>query len=310
MLVFVTSHKGGTGRSVTAANMAYRSALAGRPTCYLDYDFGSPTAGIMFQIPQAVNGVEGSGPNSGGLHRYLRGEIPSPEQLDVWGTSEQPDLRQRPIGAGPLVLLPGQRNGSEFGFTDAIAKRCAELFLRLEEEFDLTLVDLSAGRSYASQIALAATATSTLRKVAVRWLVFHRWTPQHVTAAADLAFEPGGIIAMGKEYGHEPDRLKKSLRFVRTAVIDSSGPEVGHLEIAQQTFLRKCDQNLSELAIRRGLGVTTTLLGSVPLDPMLQWREQLISDDDVQAKIANVRTVDAFVNLTEKLFDETAWETV
>ncbi|MGK5671743.1 SCO2523 family variant P-loop protein [Micromonospora sp. URMC 106] len=309
MLVFVTSHKGGTGRSVTAANIAYRSALSGRPTCYLDYDFGSPTAGITFQIPQAVNGVEGTGPNGGGLHRYLRGEIPSPEQLDVWGTSERASLRQRPIGSGPLVLLPGQRNGSEFGFTNDIAKRCAELFLRLEEEFDLTLVDLSAGRSYASQIALAATAIATLRKVTVRWLVFHRWTPQHVTAAADLAFEAGGIVAMGKEYGHEPDRLRESLRFIRTAVIDSRGPEVGHLDLAQQAFLRKCDAELSELARRRGVG-RTTLFGAVPLDPLLQWREQLISDHDVQSKIANVKTVDAFVELTEKLFDETAWETV
>ena len=48
----------------------------------------------------------------------------------------------------------------------------------------------------------------------------------------------------------------------------------------------------------------------MPLDPLLQWREQLISDHDVQTKIANVKTVDAFVELTEKLFDETAWETV
>ncbi|MEU8261985.1 SCO2523 family variant P-loop protein [Micromonospora sp. NPDC048999] len=309
MLVFVTSHKGGTGRSVTAANIAYRSALSGRATCYLDYDFASPTAGVTFQIPKAINGVEGTGPKAGGLHRYLRGEISSPEQLDVWGTSERASLRQRPAGSGSLVFLPGQRNGSEFGFTNDIAKRCAELFLRLEEEFDLTLVDLSAGRSYASQIALAATATPTMRKVAARWLVFHRWTPQHVTAAADLAFEPGGILAMGKEYGHEPDRLRESLRFIRTAVINPRGPEIGHLDLAQQAFLRKCDAELAELARRRGTG-RTTLLGMVPLDPLLQWREQLISDHDVQSKIANAETVDAFVELTEKIFDDTAWETV
>ncbi|MFY1684255.1 SCO2523 family variant P-loop protein [Micromonospora sp. WMMD730] len=309
MLVFVTSPKGGTGRSVTAANIAYRSALAGRSTCYLDYDFGSPTAGITFQIPQAVNGVEGSGPSRGGLHQYLLGQIPSPERLDVWGTSERASLRQRPVGSGSLVLLPGQRNGSEFGFTSDIAKRCAELFLRLEEEFDLTLVDLSTGRSYASHIALAATAIPSLRKVTARWLVFHRWTPQHVTAAADLAFEAGGILAVGKEYGHEPERLRESLRFVRTALIDARGSEVGHLDLAQQAFLRKCDDELSELARRKGVG-RTTRLGSVPLDPLLQWREQLISDHDVQTRIANVRTVDAFVELTARLFDETAWDTV
>ncbi|MGC5334952.1 SCO2523 family variant P-loop protein [Micromonospora sp. DT62] len=309
MLVFVTSPMGGTGRSVTGANIAYRSALSGRPTCYLDYDFGSPTAGITFQIPEATNGLAGTGPDGGGLHQYLRGEIPAPAQLDAWGAFKRPSMRRRPTGSGQLVVLPGQRNGSDFGFTNDIAKRCAELFLRLEEEFDLTLVDLSAGRSYASQLALAATATPALRKVTARWVVFHRWTPQHVTAAADLAFEAGGIVAMGKEYGHEPDRLRESLRFVRTAVINPHGPEVRHLDLAQQVFLRRCDEELSELARRRGTG-RTALLGTVPLDPLLQWREQLISDHDVQSKIANADTVEAFVALTEKLFDHTTWETV
>ncbi len=306
MLVFMTSPTGGTGRSVTGANIAYRSALSGRPTCYLDYDFGSPTAGTTFGIPWAASGVEGTGHNGGGLHQYLRGEIPAPAQLDVW--SGGPRLRGRPIGAGPLVVLPGQRYGSDFGFTDDIARRCAQLFLRLEEEFDLTLVDLSAGRSYANQLALAATATPVLRKVTARWVVFHRWTPQHVTAAADLAFEAGGIIAMGKEYGHEPERLRESLRFVRTAVISSRGPEVQHLGVAQQAFLRRCDAELSELARRRGIG-REALLGTVPLDPLLQWREQLITDHHVVHGIANTETVRAFDVLAERLFDETVWET-
>jgi hypothetical protein len=51
------------------------------------------------------------------------------------------------------------------------------------------------------------------------------------------------------------------------------------------------------------------MLGSVPRDPVLQWREQLISDDDVLARhIANQATVDAFNTLAERLLDETAWQ--
>ncbi|MFL6113172.1 MAG: ParA family protein, partial [Catenulispora sp.] len=36
MLIFATSDKGGTGRSVTSCNMAYRRALRGEQVAYLD----------------------------------------------------------------------------------------------------------------------------------------------------------------------------------------------------------------------------------------------------------------------------------
>ncbi|MGH3773716.1 MAG: hypothetical protein ACRDRW_20390, partial [Pseudonocardiaceae bacterium] len=57
----------------------------------------------------------------------------------------------------------------------------------------------------------------------------------------------------------------------------------------------------------QGLG-RSRLLGDVPLDPVLQWREQLISDDDTYAsQIANPETVEAFEQLATKLFDDDAW---
>ena len=47
MLIFSASDKGGTGRSVTSANLAYHRAMAGDDVCYLDFDFGSPTAAAV-----------------------------------------------------------------------------------------------------------------------------------------------------------------------------------------------------------------------------------------------------------------------
>ena len=70
MLVFATSDKGGTGRSVTSSNIIYRRALQGGDVCYLDFDFGSPTAGSIFQINTVSRGTE-----AGGLHSYLRGKV-------------------------------------------------------------------------------------------------------------------------------------------------------------------------------------------------------------------------------------------
>lgn len=302
MLVFATSDKGGTGRSVTSSNVAYRRALQGGDVAYLDFDFGSPTAGAVFSI----NSVE-RGTTSGGLHSYLSGWIEEPHRLDVWTASERASLRSRPDGAGQLCLLPGDAGGGEFASTPEMVDRGVGLFLRMAEEFDVTLVDLSAGRSYATEIALAATARPELRGITSRWLVFHRWTRQHVIAASGLVYGSHGLLNSGQRLGHDRTELANSIRFVRTAVVDPDSEELAGLRPAQVAWLRDSNKELQRLASERRVG-RTAMIGSVPLDPVLQWREQLISDaDTITRRIANPATVDAFETIAKALTDDDAW---
>jgi hypothetical protein len=305
MLIFAVSDKGGTGRSVTSSNVLFRSALQGTDVCYVDFDFGSPTAGAIFNIKHAVHGT-----TRGGLHSYLDGVLLEPTRIDVWSESDRSSLRNRPPGAGRLVLLPGDSGGGEFPASTERIERCSKLFLRLEEEFDLSLVDLSAGRSYATDMVLAATAMPELKSVRSRWLVFHRWTRQHVLAASGLVYGLRGILETGQRHGHDYDELADALRFVRTAVVDPDSPELEGLRPAQVAWLRECNQDLLEMASNNRVG-RTMLLGTVPLDPVLQWREQLISDNDVWARrIANRETVEAFDSLAKRIVDDAAWETL
>jgi hypothetical protein len=302
MLFFATSDKGGTGRSVTGCNLSYRRALQGGDICYLDFDFGSPTAGAVLQINSVMQGT-----TDGGLHSYLRGRVAEPQQLDVWSESERSSLRARPPGAGRLVLLPGDIGGGEFASDPDVVLRCGKLLLRLQEEFDLCVVDLSAGRSYATEIVLAATAEPELRQLVSRWLVFHRWTRQHITAAADLVFGARGIVEAGAARGHDRRRLTSSIRFIRTLVMDPNSPDLAGLRAPQVAWLRDCNDDLQRLASKCGIG-RTLVLGSVPLDPVLQWHEQLITDNDVvERQIANPQTVEAFSTLAERLTDDLAW---
>jgi hypothetical protein len=302
MLVFATSDKGGTGRSVTSANVVYRRALQGSDVAYLDFDFGSPTAGAVFNIDSVIRGT-----TAGGLHAYLRGEVPEPQRLDVWSESERESLRQRPDGAGRLVLLPGDVGGGEFAATRDVVRRCVQLLLRVEEEFDISLVDLSAGRSYATDVVLEATATEELRDITTRWLVFHRWTRQHIIAAEGLVNGISGLVELGVQRGHDPQKLANSIRFVRTAVVDPNSDELAGLRAEQVAWLRDTNQALQRLAGERRIG-RTTLIGSVPLDPVLQWREQLITDWDTTIRqIANRATVDAFELIAKRLDDDGAW---
>ncbi|MFC6086482.1 SCO2523 family variant P-loop protein [Sphaerisporangium aureirubrum] len=302
MLVFAISDKGGTGRSVTSTNIVYRHALRGNDTCYLDFDFGSPTAGAIFSVSSVARGSPRNG-----MHDYLCGECAEPRRVDIWRESDREELRSKPPGAGRLELYPGTEGGGELSAVDEeTVRRCVQLFGRLEEEFDLCVVDLSAGRSFTAELVLRATAR--LPATAFRWLVFHRWTRQHIIAADGLVTGGGGLLEAGAGFGHKPDELRDRIRYVRTAVLEPEAAELDGLRDEQRAWLSACDAELRELARRRGVG-RTAMLGKVPLDPVLQWREQLISDEDVLvSKIANAATAAAFASLAEKTVDDSAWE--
>ena len=161
--------------------------------------------------------------------------------------------------------------------------RCIDLFLRLHSEFEVVLIDLSAGRSYATEMVIAATSAPEMSGVLTRWLVFHRWTRQHVMAAAGLVFGERGLLDIGESYGREREQFFEDIRFIRTAIVDPNTPDLAGLRPPQLAWLREADQDLQTLAAELGVG-RSTMLGAVPLDPVLQWREQLITDADVNAQ--------------------------
>ncbi|MFJ9742589.1 SCO2523 family variant P-loop protein [Streptomyces sp. NPDC101166] len=303
MLVFAASDKGGTGRSVTSANLAYHRALDGDDVCYLDFDFGSPTAAAVFDLPDVLGEAEGRG-----LHSYLKGEVGEPLRVDVWARTEHPVLLSRPGGSGRLVLLPGDRSGGEFVTDAENLHRCVDLVLRLKREFDVIIVDLSAGRSYAMDLALLATSPrGGLGRLKTRWLVYHRWTRQHVMAAAELVYGKQGIVEAGCAMGHDSDALNASIRFVRAAVPNLESPLWSQVSPAQYAWMRQCDTQLEEIAAGRGIG-KTRVLSSIPLEPVLQWQERLITDEDVHdRRIANVETWQKMGELAQRLTDDMYW---
>jgi hypothetical protein len=302
MLVIATSDKGGTGRSVTTCNVAYRSALNGHDVCFLDFDFGSPTSGAIFDIEGIAHGTR-----DGGLHSYLQGTIAEPKRVDIWADSEQRTLRTRTAGAGRLVLFPGDLGGGEFSMNEDVVERCVKLLIRLQEEFELCVLDLSAGRSHAAEMVLRATVQKQIKRMGLRWLVFHRWTRQHVSSANSLVHGHRGLLDTAELAGHKRDDMHDMIRFVRTAVVDPDSPPVAALRPEQEAWLRKIDEDLSERARRADLG-RSTVVATIPLDPVLQWREQLITDDDTwSSKIANRETVEAFESLADALLRDEAW---
>jgi hypothetical protein len=303
MLVFASSDKGGTGRSVTSCNLAYRLSLLGHDVAYLDFDFGSPTAGAIFEISSLERGTA-----EGGLHSYILGNAVSPARVDVRAVTDRLDLRSRPPGSGKLVLYPGDDGGAEFALAKEHIARARALFTTLEREFDICVVDLSAGRSSALDMSLNATAPQ-IRPAGsdpVRWLLFHRWTTQHVIAASGLLFAANGIVSCAVQAGFREWEFMRTVRTVRTAVPDTAafGNEIA---AEQERWLSRSDDLLKSLAKARRLG-QDLLAGTTPLEPMLLWREQVIMNVDVKRNLAKPATVAAFDELATKLIDDDAWE--
>jgi len=115
-------------------------------------------------------------------------------------------------------------------------------------------------------------------------------------------------VETGVARGHDPERLTNSIRFVRTAVVDPNSQDLAGLRPGQVAWLRECNQDLQVLARQQRVG-RAAMLGAVPLDPVLQWREQLISDNDVYTRrIANQQTVEAFEEIAKKLTDDGSWD--
>ncbi|MGW5054036.1 SCO2523 family variant P-loop protein [Actinokineospora sp. NPDC004072] len=300
MLVFASSDKGGTGRSVTSCNIAFH--LAQRDdVAYLDFDFGSPTAGAIFDIPRAERGIDRDG-----LHTYFTDGITDPRHLDVWHATDRGDLRGANVRAGRLSFFPGEQGGAEFAISDTATNRCAELLTRLDQEYAVCVIDLSAGRSTALEMVLAATAQPMMRAITTRWLVFHRWTRQHIVAAHGLVYGERGIVEIGASAGHDREALREAIRFVRVAVPNLKEHNPGQTA-AQATWLFTYDEELRKLAVDKRLG-KSRVLGMTPVEPVLQYREQLISDADVSTKIANYATVEAFRELAARLSDDAVWE--
>ncbi|QBS44660.1 SCO2523 family variant P-loop protein [Nocardia sp. CS682] len=302
MIVFAISDKGGTGRSVTSANIGYRMCVMGKSVAYLDFDFGSPTAGALFEIDSVERGVAGGT----GLHSYLTGNVGVPTRIDVRHKTDRRELQRMRMRTGKLALLPGDTGGAEFAKVDHdVVRRCAELLLTTEQDFDVCLVDVSAGRSVALEIAVQATGLPQFAAKTVRWLVFHRWTRQHIVAAADLVHGPHGVVESGAVAGHDPRMLLENIRFVRTAVPRLS--EATEVSDVQAAWLHEQHAWLKRLAAEYRIGAGA-LLGETPIDPVLQWREQLILDIDVMQGIAKEDTVEAFASLANRVLSESIWQ--
>lgn len=302
------SDKGGTGRSVVGCNLAYRLAAGVgdeqvRNVAYIDLDLGSATSGSVFWIPGAETGVDGPAMHDWLLHGLApdkgTSDFGSLSEIDVWAQS----LRFGPGfqgNRGDLLLYPGAKGGADLSpNAEHLAGRMSDLFesLRQERGIDTAIVDMRAGRSAVSDglITLSALQQAGGAPFMIRWIVFHRWTPQSAHAGANLISGPSGLLSHFGAIAGDGHQL--DYRVVRTAVptVDEWQTDAQDLSAIVEGVNRKLEKLVKES------GSLDKVLHEVGWDPLLQWREQIVLPEDVDSQEAREQTVEDLDGLAREL---------
>ena len=294
MIFAAISDKGGTGRTVTSANVAYQltKPSGSRPAasvCVVDLDLGSPTFGAVLGLEEYERGAEL------GVHDVLtRRHAPhNADDLlvdvwDEWQDSDDDDAPSRQPGVGDLALLPGKRDGGDVLFSEVdqdVLSTARALLHTLNEEYEVVLLDLSSGRS----VVMDMIAHADLADLRVHWLVHHRWTRQHLVAVQGLVHGRDGLASKVST---------KDIYYVRTAVNTPRGDGT-----PLDDWVKAENKKLTREAERRRVGNLERVVGQVPVEPTLYWGERLIREPQVDAGIAQQGTLDAFRSIADFVYE-------
>lgn len=288
----LTSFKGGTGRTVAAANLAYQLALSGKDVCCVDLDLTSPSFGAVLDLAGLETGADE------GVHDLLpRGTIDGPDlppSLDagnsirlcknVWSLTESKELdRSLAPDSGRFDLLPGKGEVDYVeGNYDAMAAALGEVLYELRDRYDAVFADLRSGKSDVLY-ALGNASLPGDAALDISWLVFYRWTPQHISGTATLI-------------GELQDQFGADVRTVRTAYTPPGDYSARNLSWFEQQEAALERQRNSEFG-------AVPLIGTIPREDVLLWREGVITDEDWQAGHAAKETVDAYRVVLRRILD-------
>jgi len=176
-VIMFWSYKGGSGRTVAAANAAAALAKLGKRVAIIDLDFEGPGLHHVLGVEETEQYRNGTG-----IQHFLRGDIDDPDRfdtevvIDLFGTGGplrrfQPEI---PDGAVLLYVMASpkvtQVNAAQNAQVATRLRSLLQLF-RHKHEIEYVILDAASGLREAYSIAA---------DVSDEILVFFRWSIQHV----------------------------------------------------------------------------------------------------------------------------------
>jgi MinD-like ATPase involved in chromosome partitioning or flagellar assembly len=173
------SYKGGSGRTVAAANVAAAFAKLGKRTAVVDLDFEAPGLHHVFGVEKSQICLSGLG-----IQGYLKGDIDL-EQLLSEATidmlaAQGPFARPRVVNGGELKYIVASSGVTIIDAADPdVGMRMKALRDSLEQSgTEILVIDAASGVREAYAIAYDA---------CDEMVIFFRWSKQHVAGTLKVA---------------------------------------------------------------------------------------------------------------------------
>lgn len=261
------SHKGGTGRSVTLANLAYQLHYK-EPcnVCLVDLDLASPTMGAILDIDDLRFGQTSPGQrgNPKSVHDILvTRDDPTPAIVDLRTKSKTISMKHRPDKQ--FGFIPGlARAGDWAQKLQGLRGSLRHLLERLRaSNYDFIILDIRSGLSDVLE-AIKHESNDLIDLL----LVHTRWTPQHIIGLESLLLSER-VRAFGAE----------KVRIIRTAYIDPETESKPIKRFAEEIDVKLMNQfsNIEWFGKQLNLN-RAPFLGSVPMDARLRWKETVLTE--------------------------------
>jgi MinD-like ATPase involved in chromosome partitioning or flagellar assembly len=173
------SYKGGSGRTVAAANVAAALAKQGRRVAIIDLDFEAPGLQYVFRLEHSERYR-----HANGIQHYLRGDIDllpffNDAAFDLFQQVDPFRFFKIAKGAELLYLMASGRVVQVDAQDPGVEQRARALLAHLRNERGTEFLILDAASGIRDAYAIAAEVTDEM-------LMFFRWSRQHVEGTLQM----------------------------------------------------------------------------------------------------------------------------